>query len=136
MLPGPGVSTVIYFFNSPSLGKGWAWVDLQIDLLIIKDTGVKKVMTEPNQSLFARLKAGLSKTKSGFVQNIEGIFAASKKIDEELFTDLEDSLIMADVGMRLTATLINRLRKIAKERALSEPSQLKEALDSRKFKVF
>jgi fused signal recognition particle receptor len=85
-------------------------------------------MTEPKQSLFARLKAGLSKTKSGFVQNIEGIFVASKKIDEELFTDLEDSLIMADVGVETSTTLIDRLRKIVKERALSEPAQLKEAL--------
>ncbi len=85
-------------------------------------------MTEPNQGLFARLKAGLSKTKSGFVQNIEGIFASSKKIDEEFFTDLEDTLIMADVGVETTTDLIERLRKIVKEQGLSEPLQLKETL--------
>ncbi len=85
-------------------------------------------MTEPNQGLFARLKEGLSKTKSGFVQNIEGIFASSKKIDEEFYTDLEDTLIMADVGVETAADLIDRLRKIVKERSLTDPSQLKEAL--------
>jgi fused signal recognition particle receptor len=85
-------------------------------------------MTESNQSLFARLKDGLAKTKSGFVQNIEGIFAASKKIDEELFNDLEETLIMADVGVETSTALINQLRKIAKEQALTEPAQLKGAL--------
>jgi fused signal recognition particle receptor len=85
-------------------------------------------MTEHKQSLFARLKEGLAKTKSGFVQNIEGIFTASKKIDEELFTDLEDSLIMADVGVETTTELMNRLRKIVKEQDLKEPIQLKAAL--------
>jgi fused signal recognition particle receptor len=85
-------------------------------------------MTELNQGLFTRLKAGLAKTKSGFVQNIESIFTASKKIDEELYTDLEDTLIMADVGVETTSELINRLRKIVGERSLSEPFQLKEAL--------
>jgi fused signal recognition particle receptor len=85
-------------------------------------------MTEPNQGFFARLKAGLSKTKSSFVENIEGIFASSKKIDEEFFTDLEDTLIMADVGVETTTALVERLRKIVKEQGLSEPPQLKEAL--------
>ncbi|HBE78586.1 MAG TPA: signal recognition particle-docking protein FtsY [Firmicutes bacterium] len=85
-------------------------------------------MSEPNQSLFARLKSGLAKTKSGFVQNIEGIFNSAKKIDEEFFSDLEDTLIMADVGVETTAQLINRLRKVAKEGAITEPGQLKDAL--------
>jgi fused signal recognition particle receptor len=85
-------------------------------------------MSEPNQSLFARLKAGLAKTKSGFVENIEGIFNSAKKIDEEFFSDLEDTLIMADVGVETTVQLINRLRKVAKEEAITEPGQLKDAL--------
>ncbi|HBF35738.1 MAG TPA: signal recognition particle-docking protein FtsY, partial [Firmicutes bacterium] len=85
-------------------------------------------MSEANSGLFARLKAGLSKTKSSFVQNIEGIFAGSQKIDEEFFTDLEDTLIMADVGVETATDLTDRLRKLVKEQGLSEPSQLKEAL--------
>ncbi|MGE5580959.1 MAG: signal recognition particle-docking protein FtsY [Bacillota bacterium] len=85
-------------------------------------------MSDANQGFFARLKAGLSKTKSGFVTNIEGIFAGSRKIDEELFTDLEDTLIMADVGVETSVFLIERLRKAAKERGLTEAAQLKEAL--------
>jgi fused signal recognition particle receptor len=85
-------------------------------------------MTEHKQSLFARLKEGLAKTKTGFIQNIEGIITASKKIDEELFSDLEDSLIMADVGVETTTELMNRLRKIVKEQDLKEPIQLKAAL--------
>jgi fused signal recognition particle receptor len=85
-------------------------------------------MTESNPGFFAKLKSGLSKTKSGFVQNIESIMASAKKIDEELFNELEDSLIMADVGVETSALLVDRLREIVKDRALIESLQLKEAL--------
>lgn len=77
--------------------------------------------------LFARLKAGLAKTKSSLVANLEGIFSASK-IDEELFTDLEDTLIMADVGVETTTYLADRLRKAAKENKIAEPRELREVL--------
>lgn len=77
--------------------------------------------------LFARLKAGLAKTKSNLVANLEGIFSASK-IDEELFTELEDTLIMADVGVETTTFLTDRLRQSAKEQKITEPRELRDLL--------
>jgi fused signal recognition particle receptor len=77
---------------------------------------------------FAKLKAGLSKTRSNLVSNLENVFAGAPKIDEELFTDLEDTLIMADVGMETTTYLLDKLRQAGKDEKVSEPEQLKELL--------
>lgn len=86
-------------------------------------------------NFFAKLKEGLAKTKANLVGNLEGIFS-SKKIDEEFFTDLEDSLIMADVGVETTTYLLERLRKAVKEQNITEPSALKEVLISEITHIF
>lgn len=84
-------------------------------------------MTE-NKGLFARLKEGLAKTKESFVANLEGVFSSYQKIDDELYTDLEDTLIMADVGMETTTYLSDRLKERVKEHKVSDPNQLKPLL--------
>jgi fused signal recognition particle receptor len=85
-------------------------------------------MEETNsKGFFAKLKAGLAKTKAGFISNLEGIFSA-KAIDEELYTDLEDTLIMADVGVATAVFLVDGLKKTVKEQNITDPSLLKEAL--------
>lgn len=78
-------------------------------------------------NFFAKLKDGLAKTKANLVNNLEGIFA-SQKIDEEFYTELEDSLIMADVGVETAGFLLERLKKAAKEQNITEPFKLKEVL--------
>ena len=78
-------------------------------------------------NFFAKLKDGLAKTKANLVNNLEGIFA-SQKIDEEFFTELEDSLIMADVGVETAGFLLERLKKAAKEQNITEPFKLKKVL--------
>ncbi len=85
-------------------------------------------MSDNNKGLFARLKEGLSKTKDSLVANLEGIFSAYQKIDEELFTDLEDTLIMADVGVATTTFLVDQLREIVKRDKVTDPAQLKPLL--------
>jgi fused signal recognition particle receptor len=85
-------------------------------------------MGETNsKGFFARLKDGLSKTKASFISNLEGVFS-SNKIDEDFYTDLEDTLIMADVGVETATFLIERLRKTVKEQNITEPAVLKEVL--------
>ncbi|TCL58306.1 signal recognition particle-docking protein FtsY [Hydrogenispora ethanolica] len=85
-------------------------------------------MAENNKGLFARLKEGLSKTKNSLVTNLEGIFSSYQKIDEELFTELEDTLIMADVGVETTTYLTDQLRETVKQQKVSDPAQLKPLL--------
>ncbi|HEX3043173.1 MAG TPA: signal recognition particle-docking protein FtsY [Bacillota bacterium] len=81
-----------------------------------------------NQGLFARLKAGLAKTKANLVANLEGIFSGARKIDAELYADLEDTLIMADVGVETTGFLLERLKKAVKEQGLTDSGELRVAL--------
>lgn len=83
-------------------------------------------MTE--NSIFAKLKQGLAKTKANLVAGLEGVFAGAHRIDAELYNDLEDTLIMADVGMETTTLLIDRLKQVVKEQNINEPWQLKAAL--------
>lgn len=66
--------------------------------------------------LFSRLKAGLSKTREGFSSQLNAIFASHKAIDDDFFEDLEETLIMADLGMPVVSGIIGELKaSIGKE---------------------
>ncbi len=83
-------------------------------------------MSDTKQNIFAKLKMGLSRTKENLVGNLEHIFVGFSRIDETFYSDLEDTLIMADVGVEATGFLVERLRRIAKERNITDPVQLKQ----------
>ncbi len=80
-----------------------------------------------NQGFFARLKQGLSKTRNNFLTSLESVFTSSK-IDQELYNDLEDILIMADVGFETTTFLLDKLKKTVKEKNIIYPGDLKPIL--------
>ena len=73
---------------------------------------------------FAKLKEGLTKTRENFVGKVEEVFTGRKKIDEELYEELEEVLIRSDVGVNTSLQLVDRLRKEVKLRKISEPSEL------------
>lgn len=77
---------------------------------------------------FAQLKQGLGKTTQVFVDKVGGIVTGKKPIDEELFEELEEALILADLGVTTTLKLVDNLRKKAKENRLREAEELKEVL--------
>lgn len=79
-------------------------------------------------SFFEKLKQGLTKTRDEFSNKIDGILKSYKKIDEELFEDLEEVLVTADVGVNTTMKLIDNLRDRVKEEKATEPSEVKELL--------
>jgi len=78
--------------------------------------------------LLDKLKAGLAKTRQGFVEKIETLVTGRKKIDEELFEELEEILIQADVGVNTAVELVEELRRRAKERKVEEAVELKPIL--------
>ncbi len=77
---------------------------------------------------FEKLKAGLFKTKSAIVSKIDDLFKHFVKVDEDLFEELEELLISADVGVGTTEELLEELREEVRDQRISDPSQVKELL--------
>ncbi len=77
---------------------------------------------------FEKLKDGLAKTRNDISGKIDGVLNSYKKIDEELFEDLEEVLITADVGVNTTMLLIDRLRDRIKLEKTKDPVEVKELL--------
>ncbi|KXS50445.1 MAG: fused signal recognition particle receptor, partial [Halanaerobium sp. T82-1] len=71
-----------------------------------------------------RLKDGLKKTKEGFVDKVTNIFTGRTNIDDELFEELEEVLIQADVGVKTTFTLIDKLKDDVEKEEITEPEEL------------
>ncbi|SIQ10411.1 signal recognition particle-docking protein FtsY [Halanaerobium kushneri] len=71
-----------------------------------------------------RLKDGLKKTKESFVNQVTNIFTGRTNIDDELFEELEEVLIQADVGVKTTFTLIEKLKENVEEEEITEPEEL------------
>jgi fused signal recognition particle receptor len=78
--------------------------------------------------LFGRLKAGLSKTRSGLTQGIANLVMGRKEIDEELLEDLETQLLTADVGVEATQSIIEDLTQRVARKQLNDPDALLAAL--------
>lgn len=77
---------------------------------------------------FSKLKEGLDKTKKGIVDKIDDLFNNYGEIDDELFDELEEILIMADIGMNTTMTLIEKLKEALKERKIKDSALVKDVL--------
>ena len=75
-------------------------------------------------SLFDKLKKGLMKTRSGIVNSIKGLLKSFKKIDEDLFEEIEEILISSDVGVDTTVKLMDELREKVKEEKIKEPDEI------------
>lgn len=73
---------------------------------------------------FNKLKEGLTKTRQGFVEKVSQVLTFNKAIDEDLFEELEETLIQADVGVNTSVKLVEILRKRVKERKLKEAAEL------------
>lgn len=77
---------------------------------------------------FAKLKAGLDKTRKNILGGVDGVLGAFTKIDEDLFEELEEALIMADLGVQTTMDIVENLRKRVKREHATDPSLIKDML--------
>ena len=77
---------------------------------------------------FEKLKKGLFKTKDAIVGKIDSLFKKFVKIDEELFEELEELLISADIGVNTTEEILDELRDTVKENRLKDPEDVKKEL--------
>ena len=85
-------------------------------------------MSEEKKGFFARLKSGLSKTRNSIVSGIDAVFNGFSNIDEDFYEELEEILIMGDIGVRATDEILEKLKKQVKENHIKEPADCKEFL--------
>ena len=85
-------------------------------------------MSEEKKGFFARLKAGLAKTRDNIVRGIDSVFSGFSAIDDDFYEELEEILIMGDIGVNATTRIIERLKGQIKERHIKEPSECKQLL--------
>ena len=77
---------------------------------------------------FEKIKKGLTKTRESVGSMITGVFTGFSQIDDDFYDELEESLILADMGVETTMSAVEQLRKAVKEQHLKTPEEAKEAL--------
>lgn len=77
---------------------------------------------------FDRLKEGLSKTKKNFTEKVESLLKSFKQVDDELFEELEEVLVLSDVGVKTSQKIIENLKERVKKEKISATEAVKELL--------
>ena len=77
---------------------------------------------------FDKLKQGLGKTKTSFDEKINNVFSSFRKVDEDFLEELEEVLIMSDIGIDTSVKIVNELRKTIKKENLKDEEDVKNAL--------
>ena len=85
-------------------------------------------MEEKKKGFFSRLVEGLNKTRENIVSGMDSIFSGFSAIDEDFYEELEETLIMGDLGIQTTMSVLEDLRKKVKEQHIKEPSECKQLL--------
>ena len=82
------------------------------------------------KGLFKRLVEGLTKTRNNIVAGIDAVFGRFSKIDEDFYEEIEEILVMGDLGVKATEAIIENLKEKVKEQHIKDPAACKELLIS------
>lgn len=85
-------------------------------------------MSEEKKGFFGRLVAGLTKTRETIVSGIDSIFSGFSSIDEDFYEEIEEILIMGDLGVNATENILENLKAKVKENKIKEPADCKQLL--------
>lgn len=85
-------------------------------------------MAEEKVGFFKRLVKGLSKTRESIVSGIDSIFSGFSSIDEDFYEEIEEILVMGDIGINTTTAIIENLKKEVAEKHIKQPSECKQLL--------
>lgn len=85
-------------------------------------------MSEEKKGFFGRLREGLTKTRNNIVHGIDSVFGGFSNIDDDFYEELEEILIMGDIGVGATDEILTRLREQVKEDHIKEPAACKDYL--------
>lgn len=93
-----------------------------------EDVSDETVIEEKPKGFFAKIKAGLNKTRDNIMSGVENVLKSFTKIDEDLFEELEEALIMADIGVETSVYIIDQLRDKIKNEKITDAADVKQAL--------
>ena len=85
-------------------------------------------MAEEKKGFFKRLVSGLTKTRDNIVSGFDSIFSGFSHIDDDFYEELEEILVMGDIGIHATEEIIENLKKKVKENHIKEPVDCRELL--------
>lgn len=85
-------------------------------------------MAEGKKGFFSKLVQGLSKTRDNIVSGVDSIFSGFSSIDDDFYDELEETLIMGDIGINATMSIMENLRAKVKENRIKNPADCKELL--------
>ena len=85
-------------------------------------------MAEEKKGFFKRLVSGLTKTRDNIVSGFDSIFSGFSHIDDDFYEELEEILVMGDIGIHVTEEIIENLKKKVKENHIKEPADCRELL--------
>ena len=85
-------------------------------------------MGEEKKGFWSRLVSGLSKTRDNIVSGIDSIFSGFSSIDDDFYEEIEEILIMGDIGVNATEAIIENLKEKVKENKIKDPAECKELL--------
>ena len=80
------------------------------------------------KGFFGKLVAGLQKTRDNIISGMDYIFSGFSAIDDEFYEEIEETLIMGDLGIQTTMSIVEDLRKKVKEQGIKDPAECKELL--------
>ena len=83
---------------------------------------------EEKKGFFKRLVEGLTKTRNNIVSGIDSIFSGFSSIDDDFYDEIEEILIMGDLGINATTSIIEDLKRTVKEQHIKDPAECKELL--------
>ena len=85
-------------------------------------------MSEEKKGFFRRLREGLTKTRNNIVAGIDSIFSGFSSIDDDFYEEIEEILVMGDIGINTTTSIIEHLKEEVEEKKIKEPSECKQLL--------
>ena len=85
-------------------------------------------MAEEKKGFFKRLAEGLTKTRNNIVAGIDAVFHGFSSIDDDFYDEIEEILVMGDIGINATTAIIENLKRKVKEQHIKEPSECKQFL--------
>ena len=91
----------------------------------IEEEAEENTEAEKKQGFFSRLVAGLTKTRDSFVSGIDSIFSGFSAIDDDFYEEIEEILIMGDIGVRATQEILENLQQKVKENHIKQPEECK-----------